>query len=374
MTQLNPAIIHKGKIYAYRIFDIGGEVNLSVAASILEKKESVSRYYLRKTHRSLIISERPMVITLAPQNFAINNKMYGVGVSAKLWSFGSISLQMTFSLEDSHSLEQLGEIGYFIENNPEFHHFAFKNMKHLVEFVSPAIAGHEVWSDYEDYLIYNIEQADGIDLAHPESLLRDDITSLIFAEKPTAFAQSVNDSMSKHILQYGKDDLVMIHWNGAIICDPEDGEDVADIIEFAVCQLLELRFYDQLLDKQLATLYQNIDNKKASMWRNPYAHLSTQAALQYIELSEIIDKIGNAFKTTGDFYYATIFRAATQKFYIQDWRLSVSNKLNNLAEVSKLFQGEVNERRNQFMEATIIALITIEVAPFVYDLIKSFFN
>lgn len=366
--------VHKGKIYAYRIFDVGGEVDLAHAAQILDKKQAFSHYYLRRTPKSIIISERPVVITLSPQNFSINGQIFNIAISAKLWNFGALSLQLTFNLEGRYTLAKLAEIGHFIETDPDFNQFAYKNMIHLVEFISPAITTHAIWSEYEDFLIYAFEKIEGLSAKEVASFLDDDITSLIFAERPMNFADNVKQSLAKHILQYGDDDLVLLHWNGAIIYDPRDHEEIADIIEFALCQLLELRYYDGLLDEQLNTLYKNIENRRSSILKNPYANISTQAALQYIDLSEIIDKVGNAFKTTGDFYYATIFRAATQRFYIQDWRASVSSKLSNLAEVSKLFQGEVNERRNQFMEAIIILLISIEVIPYIYSLLKEILN
>ena len=357
----------KTKIYGYRIFDVGDEIDVSHAAAILDKTQEVSRYQLRKTRRSLIISHRPVVATLASTSFTKDGRHYPVTILAKIWAFGAVSLQLSFELNSPHGFAELAEMGHFVENDPGFHGLAQDSMKELVDLLRPAIDGPRLWDDYEDYIIYAIEQAEGLGPVDPKRFIDDQVTAMIFGERPMAFAPQVNESLEKHILQYGCDDLVMIHWNGALIYDLQDGGDIADIIEFALCQLLELRYYDQILDDQLNQLYQNIESTRKTVWRNPYAHLSKRSALQYIELSDIIDKVSNAFKTTGDFYYATIFRAATQKFYIPDWRNSVSAKLNNLAEVSKLFQGEVNERRNQIMEATIVVLIAVEVLPALYD-------
>jgi len=74
----------------------------------------------------------------------------------------------------------------------------------------------------------------------------------------------------------------------------------------------------------------------------------------------------------GDFYYAKIFRAASDRFRVKDWQASVDQKLKNLADVSNLFQAETNEKRNQLMEAIIIILIAIEVIPFLWNKIGEF--
>jgi hypothetical protein len=135
-----------------------------------------------------------------------------------------------------------------------------------------------------------------------------------------------------------------------------------------LCSLLELRFYDDLLDSQLKTLYKSIEVKGPGFFFNPYQELSNMAAIHYIDISELVDRVGNAFKVLGDYYYATIFRFALQRFYIGDWRKSVDQKLNHLAEVSRLFQGEVDERRNLVLSIIIIILIAIEVIPLIYKL------
>ena len=106
-----------------------------------------------------------------------------------------------------------------------------------------------------------------------------------------------------------------------------------------------------------------------SVWSNPYGELSKKAALEYIDISEVVDRVENAYKVIGEFYHAMIYNLATEKFNLSTWKHSVNHKLENLAEVSKLFQGEVHEKRAQVMELTIVILIAIEVIPLLYSLL-----
>jgi uncharacterized protein YukE len=131
-----------------------------------------------------------------------------------------------------------------------------------------------------------------------------------------------------------------------------------------------MRYYDDLLDQRLNTLYNEVVGRKKGLFSNKYSQLAEEASQIYLEISEIVENVENSFKTVGDFYLATIFRATSKRFRFDDWQKSINEKLGNLAEVSKLLHSEVNESRNQTMEMIIVILIAIEVVPFVYNLFK----
>ena len=168
--------------------------------------------------------------------------------------------------------------------------------------------------------------------------------------------------------QYSKNDMAVVDWNSALVIEPSGSMDLPDVIEFALTQLLEMRFYDDLLDQKLATLYSSIENKSSGLFNDPYSNLAKEAGQTYIELSEIIETIENSFKVVGDFYLATIFRAASSRFRFNDWLNNINSKLGNLAEVSKVLQGEIHARRAQASEIIIIVLIAFELLPVVFKL------
>ena len=59
--------------------------------------------------------------------------------------------------------------------------------------------------------------------------------------------------MLRHRISYLEDDLVIPSWNAALVVDTEAGMQAAvEIFEFANSQLLEFRYYDALLDSELA--------------------------------------------------------------------------------------------------------------------------
>src|SRR5690606_30542940 len=225
------------------------------------------------------------------------------------------------------------------------------------------------WDTFEDYMTFFIEEFSDKEMKMSELPLRVDIPKLLLAEKKGNLSHLLRSKILENSFQYFDDDMVVVDWNSALIVEPSGSMDVALIIEFALNQLLEMRYYDEVLDNKLAQLYSSVVGKKRRLLSNEYSNLAEEAGQMYLEISEIFESIENSFKTVGDFYLATIFRHTTKRFKLDDWTRSINEKLSNMAEVSKLLLSEVNESRSQSLEIIIIILIAIEVVPFLYGLL-----
>jgi uncharacterized Rmd1/YagE family protein len=71
--------------------------------------------------------------------------------------------------------------------------------------------------------------------------------------------------------------------------------------------------------------------------------------------------MSNSLKFVGDFYLARIYRGALKRFRILDWQDSITRKMNGLARVSELLQGEANVRRSHILEVIVVVLILFEL-------------
>ena len=61
--------------------------------------------------------------------------------------------------------------------------------------------------------------------------------------------------MASNDFRYYADDLVVLTWDRAFIYEPRGDSDVMDVLDVANAQLLEMRYYDQLLDAELPNMY-----------------------------------------------------------------------------------------------------------------------
>ena len=117
-------------------------------------------------------------------------------------------------------------------------------------------------------------------------------------------------------LSYLADDLVIPTWNAAFIYDTEAGAQAAiEIFEFANSQLLEFRYYDQLLDVRLGRIYAQLQQPALARHADgaPLHPRRHDLHALFIDVNEITDKTQNALKMVGDIYAARVFSLAAAR-------------------------------------------------------------
>lgn len=361
--------IKKGKILVYRVYDIGSEIDLEKVEALFEDKKLKERFKLdRKHNMSLIISRSPVSIQLGVFDLKLVDKIVPSELIAKVWHFGTVSLCFQIPMEENISWEELVKTASWLEKDQGIEIFAKEKAKLFQSDIKGAIPVLSEWETYEDYVTYFVQELSGFHGTLSTLPEKVDIPALILAESREILSDSTKKNILENTFQYSKDDLVVVDWNSALVVEPNGSFDVPLVIEFALNQLLEMRYYDEMLDQRLNTLYNEVVGKKKGLFSNKYSQLAEDAGQIYLEISEIVENVENSFKTVGDFYLATIFRATSKRFRFDDWQKSINEKLSNLAEVSKLLHSEVSVQRSHILEVVIIILIAIEVVPFLYNL------
>jgi hypothetical protein len=155
----------------------------------------------------------------------------------------------------------------------------------------------------------------------------------------------------------------VVDWNSAFVHEPSGSTDVPDLLELATAQLLELRWYDAFLDRELSAIRGEVDRAgNAGLFTRRYSRLSRRTAALLVELSETVERVENAVKIVGDFYLARLYQAATRRFRLPAWQESVLRKHRMLAEVNRVLADGADVRRAELLELTIIVLIAWEIA------------
>lgn len=363
--------IKKGKILVYRVFDIGSEIDLDKVEALFQDKKLKERFKLdRKHNMALIISSSPVSVQLGTFEIPLLDSTTQAELIAKVWHFGTVSLCFQIPIPEGTSWPMLVRLASWIENDEQIEIFARDKAREFQRDIHNAIQVPSEWNMNEDFVTYFIQELDGLDCPMASIPEKIDIPALILAESKEMLSDAMKKSVLDNTFQYSKDDFVVVDWNSALVIEPNGSMDVPLIIEFALNQLLEMRYYDDLLDQRLNTLYNEVVGRKKGLFSNKYSRLAEDAGQIYLEISEIVENVENSFKTVGDFYLATIFRATSKRFRFDDWKGSINEKLGNLAEISKLLHSEVSESRNQMMEMIIVLLIAVEVIPLLFSFVK----
>lgn len=364
----------QGQLHYYRIYDVGSEVDLKLAFDILNKKNLTEQFKLKRPSRSLVIDEAPIVISLGSMPYEILGRHWQLQASGKLWNFGSLSVMFKFIFPEEIPIDEFKMLAHLIENDETLDKMAKETTYRVVSDLGESIKFSGLWNQFEDYLIFNLDPA-VLKGAKPQTLLdTKELYELILTELNVHLSNSVIESIKNNAVQYSEDDIAIIDWNSALICSHDDSRDLCDVIEFGLCQSLEMRYYDEKLDRKLSTLYRAVqENQSSRLFSSSFKQLAKDAALFYIEISEVKEKIVNSLKVTGDVHYAKIYRIALERLRLKDWNQSVEEKLDNLKEIALIFQNEVENKRSLMLEITVVILIAVEVIPFVYEILKRTF-
>ncbi len=367
MTQLQNTIT-KGRILVYRVFDIGEEVNLEKAEKILSESTTTrSKFRLSKINRqAVIVSNDPLSILLGSYTFSEKNTELSCDISAKLWDFGTLSITFEFSIPQGHTIDDLRGLSKSIQDIEALDDHARSKAYELSHQIQEAIGKINEIKDSEvneDFILYFIEKFANDYEDASKILEHEDIAALILSEEKGLLSPQINERLYETKLQYYKNDLAVIDWNSAFIIEPSGSLDIPDVIEFALNQLLEMRYYDDLLDKKLREIYSAIELKDLSIFSSRYTDLALEAGQRYIEIAEIVETVENSLKVIGDLYHSVVFRMASKKFRFSDWQTSIDNKLENLADICKLLLDNINHKRSHILELTVIALISFELIP-----------
>lgn len=224
----------------------------------------------------------------------------------------------------------------------------------------------------EDYAVFAVVPQAGVTAEQLVAAHGADIARLVRGELGPLSPQEI-DEVLRHRLSYLADDLVVATWNAAFVYDAEPGADaVVEMMEYGNSQLLQYRYYDQLLDAQLGRLYDQLQAH-----RQPYlfgARRYTRSARQVhaltIDVRELLDRTENALKFVGDIYAARVFALVGARLGLERWKGHVREKLQTLDGIYHFAVEQSGIARGEFLELTIIAILVLELVLFFLGIMK----
>ena len=131
--------------------------------------------------------------------------------------------------------------------------------------LGPALRRPSATTVEEDYLIAGVQAFD----ARPtgaELLTRVDLVPLLSGEQ-RPLSDGARHDLLRQRFSYYTDDLVVLTWDRAFIYEPRGDSDVLDVLEVANAQLLEMRYYDELLDDELPRMYDLVAKRRGAAER-----------------------------------------------------------------------------------------------------------
>lgn len=359
--------IADGDVLVYRLFDVADAVDLAAAEALAAEPKSRLRLEGAQSGTALEFPRPPLQLALGVRDLPFRGGPRRAEASAHLFDYGVLSIRYRLPVEPGTPLDELVPLAeeLFVEPDPALDAAARREAEALSQALRPALEEPHSWEGLETYQVFLVRRfeagpARALDLlsggAVPELLLGET------SEVPISAAER-HDVISHHF-SYLEDDLAVVHWNSALVVEPSGVQDIPDLLEFATAHLLELRYYDALLDGALHRIYDEIEaggSPVANIFTRRYRKLQRRTAALLLDLSETIERLENAVKIVGDFYLARLYQAAVRRFRLPAWQETVLRKQRLLAEVNDLIGDAADTSRSELLELAIILLIVFEL-------------
>jgi len=354
-----------GQLIGLFTFDVGYEIDLPRAQALVsegERETTMSRRRAAPAH--LAYATPPVRAPLGTREVRVGSTIVTATASARIHEFGAVTILLQSPLDCA--LEALPELTSTLAGVGPMEIAARELLERLHERIRPTVTKPGLNPFVEDYYVIQVDRLEP-PATVPELLAqgRRILASALRCEA-TPLSDAETDEVFRTQLSYYPDDLVVTEWNVALVIDDVDFADTVNVLEYLNVQLLELRFYDDVLERYMAETFA-LATAPARGWpllHRPYRRAVTELAAIRLDVAGIIERVHNALKLAGDLYLAKIYTRTADRLALRAWEESVGRKLDVLQQSHALLIERVTNARSEALEVIIIVLIALEIILF----------
>ncbi len=353
--------IASGRIFIFHLFELAEEVDLNLLRQIWADS-TVGQIVPRKHQGAIAFRYPPVILPLGAR--PLTPRLSG-GVRAKIFDFGVASI--AWEIEAPQTWQELVMCSAELQEDISLEAASRRVFDEVRGRILPACKDPIPDSRLvEDYFVIYVEEF-GSPVAGEEILAKHgaDLALMLRGERNDLSADERRDALRlRH--SYRTDDLVVVTYSSSFIYDRERTTEHIDILEFANAQLLDLRYFDSLMDRELEQIHDNLERPSPGFaLRGKLLKTSQHMHRLMIEVYDLREKIRNSLKIVGEMYSARIYRMISDVLRLEKWDQAVDDKLSIAQQVYKVILEELNQRRSTFLEVVIILLILLEVILFI---------
>jgi hypothetical protein len=356
-----------GAILAYRLFDVAYAIDLAKAEETWARtvRTGSSRGRLTTTPpKAMAFGVPPVAIGLGTVTLALPDGAVQASVTARLYDFGVVGVALRVAVADlpwAVFSQRVNAVDHAVGLAPASELWT-ELLDRVRQGVGEALVRPTPATLEEDYLV-------GVVNAFSESMTSDslverlDLVPLLSGEE-RPLSEGARRDLLRHRYSYYTDDLVALAWDRAFIYEPRGDTDVLDVLEVANAQLLEMRYYDELLDAELPRMYDLVEATRRR-WALPgarrFADLARRLYTMVAEVTELTEKVDNALQVTEDVYLARIYAAALELYRVPTVSAAVDRKLSIIRDTYTALYDEAHASRSEVLEIIILVMIAVEI-------------
>lgn len=352
--------IGEGRVVRLKLYDIADELDLGVVGGIYPMGPCPSVRSLRRPVGGAIELVRPPVVIDLGESEVDG---YRCSVAFRAYESGVVGFSLSFPLAGVTE-EEFAEVSMSVRSSVgvsgEMDRLALEAFGALKESGIPVRWDPDLTEEFTFFVVQEVQG--GLGKREFQGSWR--LPSMMYGES-RPISRYLLDNLMGNSMSYLEDDLVVMNYDGAFISDREP-DDIMMIVEYALLQLLEARYYDGEVSRRLGALYGTMDMKSShleALFSGRYVRVRREAMKLVLDARLAMDAILSSVKVTEDAYYSQVYAKALRVLKTQAWVDSMERKLGELKEACEMLEGEVQALRANMLEWIIIALIALELMP-----------
>lgn len=363
-TLASEPMVARGAIVALRLFDVAYAIDLARAETLLAgQTRAARRSRLSATPpKAMAFGVPPVALQLEPIALILDGQTVTADATARLYDFGAVTIALRVAVTGAPWGEfaaRLNDVDRQVETDARTWDELLRQVRTLV---GAALIRPEESRIQEEYIIGVVHAFDRplSAAALQESV---DLVPLLSGEQ-RPLSDGARQDLLRQRFSYYTDDMVVLTWDRAFVYEPRGDSDVLDVLEVANAQLLEMRYYDELLDDELPRMYDLVARARRTrtlLASKRFANLARRLHTLVAEVTELTERVDNALQVTEDVYLARIYAAALDLFRVRAVSVAVDRKLAIIRDTYSALYDESSASRTELMEMLIVILIVAEI-------------
>ncbi|MGB6386745.1 MAG: hypothetical protein WBE45_03395 [Terriglobales bacterium] len=354
VTVLNKSL--QGSVLVLIQFDVCEEINLDALRDIFGARRQEASFkhpapgYVRFQRAPVVEPVEPLILE-SGERLDVQIKYYDYGV-----------LSVVFELPFSGDWDTLVRLASRWVWDTDFTSFAQKIVKQKIERARPALVKlYDSWL-HEDYFVFHVRDIAGNPTAAELLATQGGRIAQIVRGENVPLSDGEQQEIMQSKISYYPNDLAVISWNGAFLYDTSSGaETVIQLLEYANSQLLEFRHYDELLTRELASVYDFMDHGSGIWARWRTARRASRLHTVLLDVDELTERADNAIKFLSDMFSARLYKVAASKIGVSDYKNLVNQKVHTAEELYRFMVDQFHQSRAFVLELMVVIILIIDL-------------
>ena len=357
----------KGEVVYFYAFDVANEIITPRVQEILSEKPFPFEIRKDRTLPKEVPLYKPMAIE--PPPLAARLRGSPVRLLIRIYDFGVVTVMMRAAFEPAVLADLMPLHNPQLENGTTLDETAMHFCEKVCHSLKDSMVGPtEIPPQPEAYTVFCVtELPDVEDVTAWLNGHRREAAGLLTETAPETLSEAQVNEVLRIQRSFEKTDLAVIDWDAAFVIDLTGYvDDVLYALELANLQLEEFRVMDQRLDHYLDRAYQDLER---TGWAFFGAANKTLRHLRRfrVDVAMLADEVTHITKFFGDWHLARVYLGARDRFYLDEWRASVEQRLAQLDKLYSVVHAEVNEKRMLWLEIIIVIFFALDLAIMLWD-------